>query len=95
MAEHFDFFEKVQSMNEDTLIEEMQNLNKKLFSIRKEGGIRQQVENMLGIVQDRYNTLIALKRLYKQEPITLDLMVMSNLELIPMRGKSLGYPTSP
>jgi hypothetical protein len=63
MAEHFDFFEKVQSMNEDTLIEEMQNLNKKLFSIRKEGGIRQQVENMLGIVQDRYNTLIALKRL--------------------------------
>ena len=63
MTEHYDFFEKVQTMNEDKLIEEMQNLNKKLFSIRKEGDIRQQVENMLGIVQDRYNTMMALKRI--------------------------------
>lgn len=63
MAEHYDFFEKVHEMNEDKLIEEMQNLNKKLFSIKKEGGIRLQIENMLSIVQDRYNTLTALKRL--------------------------------
>lgn len=84
MAEHYDFFEKVQEMNEDKLIEEMQSLNKKLFSIRKEGGIRQQVENMLSIVQDRYNTLLALKRLEADKtPDVLNIGEIEEVVVIP------------
>ena len=62
MTEHVDFFDKVQGMDETELTNELTILYKKISTIQRDGGIRLQIQNMIDIVKDRYQTLQMLKQ---------------------------------
>jgi len=58
MSEYFDYFQKLEELDEAKLVDELQKLNTKLYSIKKDGPIRQQIQGMLEAAQDKYNTLV-------------------------------------
>lgn len=67
MTEHVDFFDKVQAMDEAQLTNELTMLYKKMSTIQRDGGIRLQIQNMIDIVKDRYQTLQLLRQIEKDK----------------------------
>ena len=58
-----DYFFKVQQMDEDELLTEMQKLNTKLYSFTSETGLRIQIENMINLVTQEHQQRMAVRRM--------------------------------
>jgi len=57
-----DYFFKVQQMNEDELLTELQKLNTKLYSFTSETGLRLQIENMINLVAEEHLQRMSARR---------------------------------
>lgn len=73
-----DYFFKVQQMNEDELLTEMQKLNTKLYSFTSETGLRLQVEGMLNLVTQEHQARMMSRRMAQDK--TPDIIELGEIE---------------
>ncbi len=73
-----DYFFKVQQMDEDELLTEMQKLNTKLYSFTSETGLRLQIENMIDLVNQEHQQRMATRRMAQDK--TPDIIEIGEIE---------------
>jgi len=73
-----DYFFKIQQMNEDDLLTEMQKLNTKLYSFSAENGLRIQIENMLSLVTQEHQARMMQRRVAQDK--TPDIIEIGEIE---------------
>jgi hypothetical protein len=73
-----DYFFKVQQMDEDELLTEMQKLNTKLYSFTSETGLRLQIENMISLVTQEHQQRMASRRMAQDK--TPDIIEIGEIE---------------
>ncbi|MDA8842083.1 hypothetical protein N9N08_00225 [bacterium] len=78
MTEYVDFYEKVESMDETELNNQLTTLYKKMSTIQSEGGMRLQIQGMIDLVKDRYQAIQMLKIIEKDK--TPDIIEIGSVE---------------
>jgi|TARA_B100001094_G_scaffold329846_1_gene393569 hypothetical protein len=73
-----DYFFKVQQMNEDELLTELQKLNTKLYSFTSETGLRLQIENMINLVSEEHQGRMMQRRVAQDK--TPDIIEIGEIE---------------
>ena len=73
-----DYFFKVQQMDEDELLTEMQKLNTKLYSFTSETGLRLQIENMINLVTQEHQQRMFSRRMAQDK--TPDIIEIGEIE---------------
>jgi len=84
-----DYFFKVQQMNEDELLTEMQKLNTKLYSFTAENQIRLQIEGMLNLVNTEHQARMAHARMKADKtPDVIDIGEIEEVVVTPDYSKT-------
>jgi len=78
----FDYYSHVNEMKEEKLIEEIQNLNKRLMKTDPVSPIHAQLLNMLQMAQDAYNDIL-YARTIKNENAVIDIGEIESTEKQP------------
>lgn len=83
----FDYWEKVQSLKEEEVLEEIKKLHDKYFKLNERSPIRKQLRSMLDIAQTRYTDLQEFRRFDLQNEekknTVIDLGEVTSVEYIP------------
>ena len=73
-----DNWEKYQTLNEDSLIEEIQKINKQLFKIKPSNPMFNQLKNMLQLAEMAYRDKISIARM--KDDKSPNMMEIGNVE---------------
>lgn len=86
-----DYWEKVQSLKEEEVLEEIKKLHDKYFKLNERSPIRQQLKSMLDIAQTRYTDLQEFRRFELQNEekknTVIELGEINSVEYVPDYSK--------
>lgn len=78
----FDYFAHVNELSEDKLVEELENLNKRLMKIDFQSPIYAQLLDMIDMAESAYNDILYSKRI-KNENSVIDIGEIESIETKP------------
>lgn len=82
----FDYWEKIQSLKEDDVLEEIKKLHDKYFKLSETSPMRNQLQGMISLAQSRYNDIQVFRQneaVLEEETKTIDIGEIESTEYYP------------
>lgn len=82
-----DYWEKVQSLKEEEVLEEIKKLHDKYFKLNENSPMRNQLKNMLDIAQNRYTDIQVFRKFdaiaEEEKDTTIEIGTIDSVEYVP------------